>query len=202
MTDAKSDDTRIREVLKGRRAVAAVPVPGMWSDPSAMVGVRVLSGEEVDECKLDGNQYVMAKAKARGIDPVLLMQLDSELLDEEQRRAITFRAFVRVTEISGKWEPTRDDKGELVPFFGSPQAVRQLDTVLLSTLFQIYLEHQQTVNPLRSMGADSDELRELADALKKEQGTADHTLGSRILSQLDAPTLRVLALTMGAQRAS
>jgi hypothetical protein len=189
------DEARIRQILKGRRSVSVVPMPGVPDAESAMVGVRVLSGEDVDAAKLDASQYVVAMAKGRGIDPVLLLQLDAEIIDEETRRGILLRAFVKVEQAATGWAPALDRQGEPVFYFDGPQAVRQLDTVLRSTLFQLYLDHQETVNPLRSMG-DAASLKELADALKKEPSTADHQLALQILNQLDAPSLRSLLRSM------
>lgn len=181
---SKVDEERITEILKGRRAVRVVPFPGVTDgQPAVMVGIRVLTGEEVDEARLDAVQYVQGKASARNIDPLLMMQLDAEILDEDTKRALIYRAFVKPEP-----DPKTRDHAQ---HFGFVQTVRKLDTVLVNQLHQMYLEHQERVNPL--IGDMSDEaVEELADALGKPEEGAIATV---ILSQFDAPTLRRLLRT-------
>lgn len=176
----KPDADRIKEMLKGRRAVRVVPFPAMPGASVANVGIRVLTGEEVDEARLDAVQYVQQRAQARGIDPLLMMQLDAEILDEDTKRALIYRAFVK---------PDPDPKTkEHATHFDFLESVRKLDTVMVNQLHQMYLEQQERVNPLLGDLSD-DAVRELADALGKPE---EELTASLILSQYDAPTLRRL----------
>lgn len=164
-------------MLKGRRDVRVMPFPGVpedTEDPPQM-GVRCLIEDEVDDCRLQATQYLIGRAKAKKIDFALLMHADPEMLEREINRQLVFRAIV---------DPEKNDKNEHDPFFPSPQAVRQLDTVLVETLQECWLDQQDYVSPLKST-SESDFV-ELAEALGKGRG------GEAILSELDAVTLRRL----------
>ena len=179
MTDFSDD--RVRDMLRGRRAVKVIPMPGTDEDSGILVGVRILTEEEVDAARLDAVQYVNSLAKRARVDARDMLSVDAELLDREIQRQLVQRSFLN---------PEKGE-GDYKPFFPAPQAVRQLDTTLQQTLFHVYLDHQNYVSPLRGMGEA--EVRELAEALGKEP-TARARLGL-----YDAPTLRTLVHILAAQ---
>ena len=176
---------RISAMLRGRRDIRTLELPGIELNDQGKpidggdaveVGVRILIEEEIDEARLEAVQYINARAKKLALDPHALLLIDGDLLDREITRQLIFRAFVETTEDT----ETKSRK----PFFPSPTAVRQLDSVLVVTLFEVYLDQQNFVNPLRAI--DDAEVGELVDALGKERGV------DVILSQYDAPSLRSL----------
>jgi hypothetical protein len=174
-------DERIRAMLRGRREVRVLPLPGMPEDSDVTVGVRVLTEEEIDAARAEAVQYINTLAKRYRLDGRDMLTVDGELLDREIERQLVFRAFV---------DPDKGE-GDYEPFFKTPQGVRQLDTVLQRTLFHMYLDHQNFVSPLR--GLADPEAEGLAEALGKGQS------GRVALGLLDAPTLRTLVHTMAAQ---
>lgn len=183
MTDFS--DERIRAMLRGRREVRVLPMPGMSEDSDVMVGVRVLTEEEIDACRAEAVQYINALAKRYRLDGRDMLTVDGELLDREIERQLVFRAFV---------DPDKGEHADYQPFFKSPQGVRQLDSVMQRTLFHVYLDHQNYVSPLRGL-ADG-EAEGLADALGKGQNA------KVALGLFDAPTLRTLVHTLAARLAS
>lgn len=181
---ADFSDERIRAMLRGRRQIRELPMPGMDEGDELMIGVRVLLEEEIDTARAEAIQYVNAVAKRHRLDSREMLSIDGELLDREIERQLVFRAFVN---------PDKGDEEEqdYKPFFKAPQAVRQLDSVLQRTLFHIYLDHQNYVSPLR--GLDDHEAQELAEALGKGQS------GTAMLGLCDAATLRSLVHTLAVQ---
>jgi hypothetical protein len=179
---ADFSDDRIRAMLRGRREVRELPMPGTDEDAGIMIGVRVLTEEEIDASRAEAVQYVNALAKRYRLEGRDMLTVDGELLDREIERQLVHRAFVDTEQIDG--QPHQ-------PFFKSPQAVRQLDSVMHRTLFHVYLDHQNYVSPLRGL-SDAD-AEGLADALGKGQN------GTVALALLDAPTLRNLARTLAVQ---
>jgi hypothetical protein len=178
---ADFSDERIRAMLRGRRQVRELPMPGMDEGEALTIGVRVLLEEEIDTARAEAIQYVNAVAKRHRLDSREMLSIDGELLDREIERQLVFRAFV---------DPDKGDE-DYKPFFKAPQAVRQLDSVLQRTLFHIYLDHQNFVSPLR--GLDDHEAQELAEALGKGQS------GTAMLGLCDAVTLRSLVHTLASQ---
>jgi len=177
------NDERVSAMLRGRREVRSVPLPGFGaSDEPIMVGVRILTEQEIDEARAEAGQYVDALAKRYRLDARDMLSIDSENLDREVQRQLVFRAFVDVD---------KQANGEHRPFFVAPQAVRQLDSVMQQTLFNVYLDHQNYVNPTRGM--DEQEVAELVDALGKGQDLP------ALLGLYDAPTLRTLVRIMVSQ---
>lgn len=174
---------RISKMLEGRRAVRVMQFPSIDADEMvADIGVRILTEEDIDACHLEAIQYIRAKAKTLNLETADVMDVDPEILDRERIRGIVWKAFV---------QPAPDEHGKYTPFFPSMRAVRQLDTVIVKTLFDIYLDHQNYVSPL--LCGNPDEIKELADALGKGLSSAV------ILSHYDAPTLRTLLHFMAAE---
>lgn len=178
--DARNE--QVRALLLGRRKVQAVTIPGS-EDTELQAGVRILLEEEIDECRLEATEWIKKKAAAIKLDPAMLLSIDAELLDREIERQIIYRAFVDLEK--------KPDAHDYDPFFQAPQAIRQLDSVMVRTLFEIYSNHQQYVNPLK--GLEPEEAKELAEALGKVHGA------EAILGQYDAPALRLLVHILAAQ---
>lgn len=150
-------DERVGALLLGRRAIRVVPIPGSLSEEGGeplFVGVRVLKGTEADECRLDAAQQLKILAKQKDLEPAELLELEPDLLRNEERRAIVFRAFV---EDGDAREPKR--------FFPSIQAVRQLRVDTFQGFWDLYVEHEDQVSPGR--GLDEAAIKELADAIPK-----------------------------------
>ena len=174
-------------MLKGRQDVRVLPFPGIpdTEDDIVEVGVRVLLDNEVDDARLEATQYLIGKAKAMRIDYGLLLHSDPELLQREIQRQLVYRAFV---------QPEPEENGEHKSFFPSPQAVRQLDAVIVETLDEIYDDQQEHVNPLTGMSDEA--VRERADTLGEGRGA------EAILNSCDAPTLRTLVRILASRLSS
>lgn len=180
----RSSDERFRAILRGRREIRRVPLPGDDGDPPAEIGIRVLTEEEIDQCRAEAVQHVHLKAqtlKALKLSADALLDADPDLLEREQTRLMIYRATLDVDSIEAEGGPQ--------PFFVSPTAVRQADSVFVQTLWELYCAHQDYVNPIGSMGET--EVEELIETLGKGQTAAKVVFG-----QCDAPTLRRLLLSM------
>ncbi len=174
-------DERIRAMLRGRRDVRMVPLPGFGDDDELMmVGIRVLIEEEIDAARAEATQYARSLAAKYRLDAREMLSIDAENLDREVQRQLVYRAFVNP-----------EAGGEPKPFFDGIGRVRQLDSVMLQTLFNMYLDHQNYVNPLR--GLEQDDVSALVEALKKTPET------EALLGLYDARSLRSLALTLAAE---
>lgn len=173
-------DERIKAMLRGRREVRMVPLPGFGDGELIMVGIRVLTEEEVDAARAEATQYAKNLAAKYRIDAREMLSIDAEVLDREVQRQLVYRAFVNAEKGDG------DNR-----FFGAPQAVRQLDTVMQQTLFNMYLDHQNYVSPLRDL--EDDEVAGIVAALKKTPET------EALLGLYDARSLRSLSLTLAAE---
>ena len=169
-------DERVSAMLRGRRDVRLVPLPGFGDDAEpVMVGIRILLEREIDEARAEAGQYVEALAKRYRLDARDMLSIDAENLDREVQRQLVFRAFV---------DTDKQPNGDYRPFFVSPTAVRDLDSVFQQTLFNVYLDHLNYVSPLRGLGEQ--EVEELVEALGKGQELPG------LLGLYDAPTLRTL----------
>jgi len=164
---AKFNSEQVARALAGRRAVGRFPFPGV---DDFECGVRLLSDAEMDEVRIQAVEF----CKARRAD----MLVDPEFLDRQIHRGIVFRAFV-------------DPDSEAVPparFFESLDEVRALDPVMVRTLFELYMTHQQATDPLSYMS------REEVDSLVESLGKGSSAAGR--LSVLDRNTLLSCALSM------
>jgi hypothetical protein len=173
-------DERIKAMLRGRREVRMVPLPGFGDGELLMVGIRVLLEDEIDAARANATQYAKAIAAQYRLDVREMLSIDAEVLDREVQRQLVYRAFLNA-----------DGDGEPKPFFDGIGRVRQLDTVMLQTLFNLYLDHQNYVSPLR--GLDEDDVAGLVAALKKTPET------EALLGLYDARTLRSLSLTLASE---
>lgn len=176
-------DKRLQDVLKGKRAVAAVHYPG---EPDIKMGIRILNDGEHDEAREAAAKYTAHRAKALLIEAPMLLTIDPEHTEPEIQRQIIFRAFI---DLDGPKPPAITK-----PFFDTDTAIRQLPAVDREVLFQLYVEHQNAVSPLSTL--DEEQTKELVDALKK--GRASKAL----LALYDAPTLRILVGILASQRES
>lgn len=182
MTDFS--DERLRAMLQGRRAVRAYPLPGAGEDSELQIGVRVLTGEEIDDARTEASQYTQSLAKRRKLDAAELQWIDGDPHQSEVQRQLVYRACV---------EPElREGKAEHEHFFPSVTAIRQLDDSFAQMLYQLYLGHQQWVNPY--LGAEN--ISEILEALKKTPQKR------AMLGLYDVNTLLTLAATMASQLAS
>lgn len=177
----KFTDESIQGMLRGRRNVQVVPFPGVESEDGKTVGVRILLEEEMDQCRSAAVQYLHDRAKKLRLDPADLLDGDPEMLGREIKRQVISVAFVDTDTIGN---PNGEEK-----FFPGIVQVRFLDTVMMETLWNVYLSHQQHVNPLLSFTSQAD-VESLVDELGKEPGA------QAILSWYDAPSLRSLVLTL------
>lgn len=169
-------DKRLQQMLLGRRAITTMPFPGA---DEVEIGIRILTDDETDGARMAASQRVIDAAKKRGLDPTQLLLIEPELLDREMQRQVIWRSTVNVET---------KDADKPAPFFPDPDDIRGLDTIMVETLFQAYVDHQQYISPLKSL--DEKETEELVNALGKGP------IGEVILSQYDAPTLRKLVRSL------
>jgi hypothetical protein len=179
-------DERVRAMLRGRREVRVYPLPGAPEDSGFTIGVRVLTGEEIDGARTEAAQYAQNLAKQRALDVHQLQWIDGDPHESEVQRQLVFRACVDAG--------TGEGKGELKPYFPSVTALRQCDDSFVQMLYQLYLGHQQYVNPY--FGLDDEQVKEIVDALKKTPQRR------ALLGLYDVPTLLSLATFMAAQLAT
>jgi hypothetical protein len=176
-------DERLRAMMRGRREVRVVPFPGMWDQDGANIGIRILTDDEIDQAFMDATVYVRAKATSLRLTAPQLLETNAEILDRENHRQLVFRAFVQA-------EPDIET-GEHKRFFPSSLAVQQLDSELVQTLYAMYLDHQNYVNPSRGMTPE--DVATVAEHLGKEPGAGV------LLMAYDAPTLRSLVHILASQ---
>jgi hypothetical protein len=157
-------DARVQEMLRGRKAVRVYSMPFAHE---IEVGVRVLSDQEIDDCRLEAQRYVEKRGAKMDIDP--------DFLERETRRQIIWRAFVDAADRESA-------------FFASDAAVRELDAEMVRSLFDLYSEHQVFVSPFRHLDAAG--VKELAEALGKEHDARAY------LADCGSDTLRSLCLTL------
>lgn len=210
----EAKDKRVRAMLLGRRFVRVVPFPILPTtaeyeehvlaherrdaaesdEPESaereddegdvvLVGVRILTEQECDAARADAVFYISELAKNRGVSAIEFTHMEGEIIDREEKRQIIYRAFL-VAEDADKPRIGKEPRR----FFDNAQRVRGLDTVIVSLLWSMYLEHQELVNPLQSLSDAA--AQELADALSK--GPNANTL----LALYDLPTLRKLVRTL------
>ena len=124
-------------MLRGRREVIRLPFPGSEDENPPEIGVRILLEDEIDAARIEAMQFIKSKADKLKMSASEMLSIDAELLDREIERQLIYRAILNPDPEEGK---------DYEPFFASPQAVRQLDSVLLRSLFHVYDNHQQYVS--------------------------------------------------------
>lgn len=169
------NDEAINKILLGRRAPSRVPFPMAPEGSGIMVGLRGLADREIDGARLQAIVHLGDEAKRAFQDPAFVVQIDPEWLEREQERQMLALACV---------DPDAPEK----PFFVSVVQVRSLDSVVVRRLWELFLHHQNTVNPRGSLTPEKH--GELVDALKK--GLDD----SAFLAAFDRDTLVSLLRTL------
>ena len=150
---AKFSDDRIRSIIEGPRAFRVYEFPGA---EGVEVAVRCLTEAEVDSCRVAAQTHVREQAKKRGWKPEAMVEIDPHCFDRAIERAVVWRSMFDSETISG------DDPGR---FFDSPKDVATLDSVTLTTLSSLYIEHQEWVSPLALL--PQEEVDELVESMGK-----------------------------------
>ena len=153
---SRFNEARVSAAILGSRAARTYTFPGTSIDDAIEVAVRVIPDGEIDSCRVAAQVHVLKLAKTRGWKPDAMVNLDPALLDRELERQIVFRAFID-SETIGQPVPTR--------FFESVDEVRKLDSVLLTTLVSLYIEHQEWTSGITDV--DGEEVERLVEALGK-----------------------------------
>lgn len=161
---AKWTDDSVRAALGGRFTVRVYPFPGA---PDLKIGLKLLTDAELDSVRLQAAIFAKGKQADLGIDP--------EFLDRAIHRELLSRACV---------DPEKHDE----PFFPSQNDVAALDSLMVRSLYELYVTHQQALDPYAF--CPPEELERLAATLGKSESSAG------ILNLYDAPTLRSLLLSM------
>lgn len=161
-------DAAVSAVLTERRVVSVVPFPGAPEDSGIRIGIRGLTEGEADAARIQGQLYIASLCKRNDVVMHNYITIDPEALDIEYRRQLLVIACV---------DPDNHD----AKFFDSAEQIRKLDSVIIDRLHECYMEHQSLVNPYLTMS--DDELKELADAIKKEP------TGTHILAVYERATL-------------
>lgn len=168
-------DLKIGALLAGRRKIGRSPFPGL---EGIECGVRLLSDREIDEARADAATYIEARWKRAGFGAEQAVRIDPDSLEREHMRQVLVRAIV---------DPDSDvDKP--APFFPSVEKVRDLDSTVVQALWEAYEDWHNAIDPRSSL--NDDEVRELAEALKKEPGTPV------LLAHYPPATLRSLLRSM------
>lgn len=182
-------DERIKLLAKGRFKPSRASFPFLGVD-DAPIGVRLLSDVECDSCRFEAMAWVTGQAKARRQVAREMLDLDASILDREMERRIIHRAFL---------DPDTLDDDKPQPYFKSTAEIAELDAFTVSTLSELYAEHQNAMNPLR--GLSEAEAEGLMDALGKAFADPQGPNIDLVLATYDAPTLRRLLLISVAQHA-
>lgn len=173
----------VRKLMRARQAPVKTMLPGTEGIPLC---VRLLADKDVDAAKLGAFKFLQDEAKRLGVEPGVLLAVDPEIYEREKTRQILFRAFVETTEPEpGKERPL---------FFPSVAYLRELDTVMVQALLDLYLEHQETRTTERRL--DEDAVRKLVGAVS----TSENPLA--LVSLLDHVTLQTLVRELAARLAT
>jgi hypothetical protein len=160
---AKYSDEAVFAAIEGRRAVKRYPFPGSDSE----CGIQMLTDGKIDTIRIDAQNYCKGKKVELTLDP--------EFLDRSIMRYTILAAFVN---------PDKNDE----PFFDGIEDVMSLDNVMIRTLYELYIAHQQTMDPMAYAS------REEVDALVAQLGKPGNAEGR--LSLFDRPTLLSFVLSM------
>lgn len=162
---AKWTDESVRAALGGRFKVQTYPFPGK---PELSVGIKLLTDSELDKVRLQAAVFVKGQAADLNIDP--------DFFDRAVHRELISRAFV---------DPERPSE----PFFPSQNDVAELDNLLVRSLYELYVTHQQALDPYAF--CPPEDVEKLVETLGKSESSVG------LLNLYDAPTLRSLLLSMG-----
>lgn len=161
---AKFSDDMIALAVEGRRAVVRYPFPGV---EGAECGIRLLTNSENDRIRLEAVTYCKTKKADLALDP--------EFLDKAIYGLTVYEAFV---------DPDKPDDR----FFEDIDDVRGLDAKLTRTLYELYITHQESMDPLSRLS------REEVDALVAQLGKSEISVAR--LSLFDRDTLQSCVLSM------
>ena len=179
---AKFSDERIHSIITQVRDFRVVNFPG---HPDIKVAMRVLGDNEYDGCRIEGQRKLWAIAKQREWDPVKICDLDPTLFERYVEREVVLRAF---------FDPDTIHSDNPVPFFSSESELSKVGSVVVKDLVELYLEHQEWVNPTVTLSED--DAKELCDQLGK--GLA---FGAS-LAAIERDSLRRLLITMAKRLAT
>lgn len=168
-------DERVQKILKGQRDIGRAPFPG---STDVVMGVRVLSDEEIDDARLDAQALLTKRCRSRNLDVETYVKVDPEPLERAVEHEIIWRAFV-------------DTDNPDIAFFPSPDEVKSLPSVTVRALLDIYLDHQETVCPRITLGEA--DVERLVDALGKEHEP------QVILAQFAPETLRLCVRSLASR---
>lgn len=149
-------DAAVAAAIRGARAFATYPFPGR---EGVEVAVRLLTDAEVDGCRLRAFGTLQTMAKAQGWDAALITDVDPDLAD---------RLKVREVVAAAMYDPATTGSEAPVRFFSSAAEVaKECDATTVERLMSLYVEHQDSAAPLRSM-TDA-EVQEFVEALGNGQ---------------------------------
>lgn len=160
----KFSDDVVSGALFARHAIRSYPFPGL---DKVEFGMRMLHGGEIAQIRVDAVAYV----KERRIDLIM----DPEFLD---------LVISRMTLLAACF-----DLSDAKPFFGSLEQVLRLDAPLARTLYELYLTHCQTFDPLTHSMTVEEVNTVIAQLGKSETGPAR-------LSLLGPDLLLIFAISM------
>lgn len=175
---ARFSDEDVNRILLGPAAISRVAFP---MAQGIDVGLRCISDDEIDKARVAAHCYLEGICKRADLGLRSFVDIDPESLNREQQRQIIAIAFVDADQ------PTR-------PFFDDAIQVRRLSSVVVARLWELYLDHQDKVNPYFNLS--NEQVKELADALKKEQPGAD------LLAGFARDTLCSLVRTLASQQST
>lgn len=166
---ARFSDVQVTAIVRGARKLRVVAFPGR---EGVDVAVRLLTDQAIDDCRLRAFTSLKKVADKNSWDVALLTDVDPDMLARIQTREIIAAAFFDSTTI---------DAEKPIPFFTSADEIaREVDAPTTEMLFQLYLEHQTFVAPLKSLG------KEEVIAFAEELGKAPP---SSLLAAYDRNTL-------------
>lgn len=166
---AKFSDERVRAIIAGPRAFRVYEFPGA---DGVHVAFRVLTEAEIDDARMGAQRELREYSKLRGWDPTAVFDFDPDLMQRMVERHIVFRATFDADTI---------EAGDPARFFEKPDQLRDLDSVTMTRLMELYTEHQEWASPLKQL--EPGETEALLDQLGKSQ-TPELYLGAFAPSML------------------
>lgn len=172
----KFSDEGIAAILSGADHYRKLPLPFA---PDVIIAVRSLTDLELDHCRLEGQRRFRAYVEKQGWSPVEAADLDPDLIQRLVQREILINAF---------YDPDTLEDEKPTPFFASDTELVRLGSVRVNDLYEIYMEHQDAVNPSRHL--PDDKIEELIERLGKGPAT------EATLIAFDQSTLRRCVISM------
>lgn len=173
---AKFTDAQVGAIIGGKRKFRTVPFPDC---DDIKVAVRCLTESELDGCRIEAQQRLRTVCKQRQWgDASDLVDVDPGMLSRLIERQTVWRAF---------YDPATLEHEHPEHFFPSQDDVDQLTAEQIGALLELYFEHQEWVNPQRTLSEAG--AKELADELGKPEGEA-------VLGSFDHDSLRNLCISL------